>query len=46
MDAQEIQLPEHQQMVLNRFVAAGLADERVVAAFLSGSYAKGTADLL
>ncbi len=44
MDAQEIQLPEHQQMVLNRFVAAGLADERVVAAFLSGSYAKGTAD--
>jgi hypothetical protein len=44
MDAQEIQLPQHHQIVLNRFVAACQADERVVAAFLGGSYAKGTAD--
>jgi len=44
MDAQERQPPEHHQLVLNRFVAAGLAGERVVAAFLGGSYAKGTAD--
>jgi Streptomycin adenylyltransferase len=44
MDAQERQLPEHHQLVLNRFVAACQADERVVAAFLGGSYAKGTAD--
>src|SRR5437763_16809109 len=44
MDVQERQPPEHHQLVLNRFVAAGLADERVVAAFLGGSYAKGTAD--
>jgi len=26
MDAQERQPPEHHQLVLNRFVAAGLAD--------------------
>jgi hypothetical protein len=44
MDAQELQLPQHYQVVMNRFVAAGLADERVVAAFLGGSYARGTAD--
>src|SRR5713226_8777723 len=44
MDWQERQLPQNHQVVLNRFVAAGLADERVVAAFLGGSYARGTAD--
>src|SRR5712691_12642079 len=44
MDAQEIQQPPHHQVVVNRFVTAGLADERVVAAFLGGSYARGTAD--
>src|SRR5205823_3683423 len=44
MNAQEIQPPQHHQLVLNRFVAACQADERVVAAFLGGSYAKGTAD--
>src|SRR5215467_7790041 len=44
MDAQELQLPQNHQVVVNRFVAAGLADERVVAAFLGGSYARGTAD--
>jgi predicted nucleotidyltransferase len=32
------------QAVMDRFVAACQADERVVAAFLGGSYARGTAD--
>ena len=44
MDPQEIHLPHHQQIVIDRFVAACQADERVVAAFLGGSYARGTAD--
>lgn len=44
MDAQERQMPGHHQNVLNRFVVACQADTRVVAAFLGGSYAKGTAD--
>jgi Streptomycin adenylyltransferase len=44
MDAQGLQLPHHHQVVLDRFVAACQADERVVAAFLGGSYAGGTAD--
>jgi predicted nucleotidyltransferase len=43
MDSQEMQLHNHQG-VINRFVAACQADERVVAATLYGSYAKGTAD--
>jgi hypothetical protein len=45
MDSQELQQPQNHQVIMNRFVAAGLADERVVAAFLGGSYAKGTADV-
>ena len=44
MDSQDLHLPPHYQMVLNRFVAACQSDERVVAAFLGGSYARGTAD--
>ena len=44
MDAQELQLPHHHQVIMNRFVAACQADERVVAAFLGGSYARGRAD--
>lgn len=44
MDSQEIQLPPHHQLVANRFIVACQADERVVAALLVGSYAKGTAD--
>src|SRR5215469_9373291 len=44
MDTQEIEPSHHHQVVMNRFVAACQADERVVAAFLGGSYAKGTAD--
>lgn len=44
MAAQETKLPQHLQVVVDRFVAACQADERVVAAFLAGSYARGTAD--
>ena len=44
MGLQGLQLPNNHQGVINRFVAACQADERVVAAFLGGSYAKGTAD--
>jgi RimJ/RimL family protein N-acetyltransferase/predicted nucleotidyltransferase len=39
-----IQPPPHHQAILDRFIAACQADERVVAAFLGGSYARGTAD--
>jgi hypothetical protein len=45
MDSQELQQPQNHQVIMNRFVAAGLADERVVAAFLGGSKARGTADV-
>lgn len=44
MRLQEIQLPDNHQGVIDRFVTACQADERVVAAFLGGSYANGTAD--
>jgi hypothetical protein len=44
MDLKEIQLSHNHQHILNRFVAACQADERVVAAFLGGSYARGAAD--
>jgi predicted nucleotidyltransferase len=44
MDRQEIQMPHHHRVVLDRFVAACQADERVVAAFLGGSYAHGATD--
>ena len=44
MDAQERKQPHHHQVVMSRFITACQADERVVAAFLGGSSAKGTAD--
>jgi predicted nucleotidyltransferase len=44
MDAQVIRQPQNHQIVMNRFVAAGQTDERVVAAFLGGSYARDAAD--
>jgi predicted nucleotidyltransferase len=44
MDAQEIHPPSHHQIIMSRFVAACQADERVVAAFLGGSYARGAVD--
>jgi predicted nucleotidyltransferase len=39
-----MQLPPEYQIVVDRFTAACQADERVVAAFLGGSYARGAAD--
>jgi len=44
MDTQALQLRHNHQGFVNRFVVACQADERVVAAFLGGSYAKGRAD--
>lgn len=44
MGLQEIKLPNNHQGVTSRFITACQADERVVAAFLGGSYAKDTAD--
>jgi hypothetical protein len=44
MTAGEMILPPHHQRVADRFAAACLADPRVVAAFLGGSYATGKAD--
>ena len=44
MDSHEIQLPDNHQDVVDRFIAACQADERIVAAFLGGSYAKDAAD--
>src|SRR5262245_24816098 len=44
MDLQELQLSHNHRAFLDRFVAACQADERVVAAFLGGSYARGGAD--
>jgi predicted nucleotidyltransferase len=39
-----MQLPDHYQNVVDRFIAACQADERIVAAFLGGSYAEDRAD--
>ncbi|HEY6541427.1 MAG TPA: aminoglycoside 6-adenylyltransferase, partial [Ktedonobacteraceae bacterium] len=39
-----ISMPPHHQAIMKRFIAACQSDERVVAAFLGGSYARGTAD--
>jgi predicted nucleotidyltransferase len=44
MGSQGIQPPNNHQDVLDRFVAACQADQRVVAAFLGGSYARDAAD--
>ena len=44
MTDQAMQLSSRHQKILDRFLAAGLADERIIAAFLVGSNAKGTAD--
>ena len=44
METQELQLSHIHRAFIPRFVAACRADERVVAAFLGGSYARGTAD--
>jgi len=44
MDSQALQLSPKHQLFLDRFVAVCQADDRVLASFLGGSYAKGTAD--
>lgn len=44
MHTQAIPMLPHHQATVERFVAACQADERVMAAFLGGSYARGTAD--
>lgn len=44
-ESDDIGLPHGHRAVLDRFVVACRADKRVVAAFLSGSYARGAADL-
>lgn len=44
MNAQEVPMPQHHRIILNRFVSACQADERGVASFLGGSYASDKAD--
>jgi predicted nucleotidyltransferase len=44
MDLHEIQLPDNHQDIVDRFLAACQADERIVAAFLGGSYANDKVD--
>jgi predicted nucleotidyltransferase len=44
MDSQEIRLPHNHRIFVNRFITACQADERIVAAFLVGSYIKGKPD--
>ena len=44
MNLQGIRLRPNHQSFVDRFVKACLADDRIVAAFLGGSYAKGYAD--
>src|SRR5690242_17126160 len=45
MDEHELQQPRHHQIITGRLIAACNADDRVVAAFLGGSYARGTNDV-
>jgi predicted nucleotidyltransferase len=44
VDAHELQLSERHRTIVDRFVAACWADERVIGAFLGGSYARGADD--
>ena len=44
MDSRPIKLPEHHQEIVDRFITACQSDNRIVAAFLGGSYANGSAD--
>jgi predicted nucleotidyltransferase len=44
MNAMDMQLPDHHQNIVDRFIAACRADERIVTAFLGGSYARNAAD--
>lgn len=44
MDVQNLKLRPNQQAFIERFVKACQADDRILAAFLGGSYARGNAD--
>src|SRR5688572_1044786 len=44
METEKIKLLPNHQEILDRFIAACRSDERILAAFLGGSYARGTAD--
>jgi predicted nucleotidyltransferase len=44
MDLHALKLPNHHQEIVDRFIAACQADDRIVAAFLGGSYATGKVD--
>jgi predicted nucleotidyltransferase len=44
VDEHELPLSERHRTIVDRFVAACRADERVIGAFLGGSYARGAAD--
>jgi predicted nucleotidyltransferase len=41
---QQTKLPSNHKLIVDRFIAACQTDERIVAAFLGGSYASGAAD--
>ncbi len=45
MGSQEIQLSHNHQVIVDRFVQVCQADERILAAFLVGSYVKGKPDI-
>jgi predicted nucleotidyltransferase len=44
MDPQPIQLQQNHQMILDRFMTSCESDERVAAAFIGGSHARGQVD--
>lgn len=44
MDTIKIQRPHHHREIIEKFVTACQADDRILAAFLGGSYAAGKAD--
>ena len=44
MNAMDMQLPDNYQDIVDHFIAACQADERILAAFLGGSYATNAAD--
>lgn len=44
MSTAKFEQPLHHQIITNRFREACLADERVIAAFIGGSYARGSTD--
>jgi predicted nucleotidyltransferase len=44
VDAHQLPLSERHRTIVDRFVAACWVDERVIGAFLGGSYARGAAD--